>query len=271
MSTNNIFTITETLDGHTMFSGSRALKKDATYETSQVADRFSHHIRQSSNVGILPPVVRWISPSRRCVILERPPTLVSIVYHGMKVSDLKKATEQTFDIALPWMCYGVVFDHLNRPLSVRLYALHGPLESPLSRLFDLPLPNIYEDSGLFCLPSTESFGQRTLTLSQGLAAAYQMVWSSGFNTDIIHNVKIAYEYKSPAKFFEIIPEKYHYKVKPADIFRAWSQIDIGDIGDVEWHPAQIGTVSDLISVIGADDNHAQTLPYLINTLATTLQ
>ena len=143
----------------------------------------------NSDFGIMPPAVRYISPSRKTAIFERPPCMQTISYMPdarQNISAEHYATyekEYTFTIPLPWTCYVVSFDNSFWPVVIRMYFRNAPIESIDSTVWLAPMLNFYMN-GQLCPPIAETYEASGGTLGDGIAEAYNRVWNSGFNFDL---------------------------------------------------------------------------------------
>src|SRR5688572_24175063 len=63
--------------------------------------------KRNPKIGLLPPVVRWLSPSRRQILLERPPMTMTFTYHAAKQKDVAGAKEHIIQLPIPWTCYAI--------------------------------------------------------------------------------------------------------------------------------------------------------------------
>lgn len=176
--------------------------------------------KHSTSTGLLPPVVRYIHPSRKIVIFDRPPTQVTLRYYGTKLNNIENVREQEYDIWLPWTTY-VIYLTQGVISEIYLYATDGPFDSKKKDLMLLPIPNYYDD-GRFCQPAVK---QPYTTLADAISTAYQIVWNSNFNMD---TTEALYQYfnKIPNFFSDLFG--VHYKDigrnSAAGVLYAWSQL-----------------------------------------------
>lgn len=213
------------------------------------------NLQLGAQTGLLPPVVRWVSPNGRAVLLERPPQVQVMQYYGVKQSQLNRASEvQTYELPLPWILYGFAFDQRYRPALVRMYAMKGPIEGMDTPLFSLPLTNLHR-SGEFCLPVQTDWHADTSpwTMAQGIVAGFNQVWSTGFNTDITEQITVAYQQRQPAELFENIPREK--KVKASNILKWWERATLAETTKWSWHPSG-ETVNSLMAYLLSTEQQA---------------
>lgn len=211
------------------------LGRQATVPAS--TEKMHRLLQMSARSGILPPVVRWISPAGRGVLFERPPSEVTINYFGVKQDAIDdKKTNQQFTLQLPWMLYAILFDPKFRPAKIRMYAMRSSIQSPMDPLEMLPLPNIYS-TGEFCLPTQNQWvlDDSIWTMADGINAAYDQIWESGFNRDVTDLVTRAYQEMAPKQIFA----KPHPSVKAANILKIWERYGRDDILQWKWLPANV--------------------------------
>ena len=209
--------------------------------------KLRENLNLAAHTGLLPPVVRWVSRYGHGVILERPPQMVTLHYYGVKRGSIYNASkEQLYEIALPWTIYGIVFDAKFRPAMLRLYARPEPVNSFDDHLQCLPLPNLY-NSGEFCLPQQAEWmaDESVWTMGQGIIAAYNQVWATGYNTDITEMIVRAFTSRQPAPLFE--GKDPGEPIKASNLFARWekaSQANPNAVVNWTWLPHE-GSVRSL--------------------------
>lgn len=138
-------------------------------------------------VGLLPPVVKWYSQSKRFWLFERPPRIVTLTYsHAMKksIEGGAKITPLEYNIPLPWQAYLVEVDRRGHPHFIWVYALHGPIMSDDDIIGLLPLPNFYT-TGRLCTPDEANhLSSEPMPIARALDEAYRLCWDSGSNADM---------------------------------------------------------------------------------------
>lgn len=225
----------------------------------------------TTHTGVLPPVVRWVSPNRRSVLLERAPQMVTIRFHGRPKAEVDEVEEQQYDIMLPWMAYAITVDHHNRPMEVYLFVLDGPLQANDQRLYDLPLTNLYPE-GRFCLPDSYDYSPEPWDLGRGVATAVEMVWASSFNTDLTGMIDRAFQGRRPVEIMDFIAAKTggRLRTSAANILKAWADITEQDANapvNFSWQPAgTYSTVGDIIAKLSAEEGGATSPAYLLTSL-----
>lgn len=195
-------------------------------------------LRKGTDTGVLPPVVRWVSPQRRYAILERPPQTIDVNYYGVRANKISSAKLQEKTISLPWTTYCIGFDAYMRPIDTYVFATNGPITSEYTQLFVLPLTNIYAN-GRFCLPSLapEMYDiDKPLTMGEGINMAYGQVWMSNFNTDIIETVMNSYSVQKPAVLFPEDPEADYTRVSPTRLLTRWSKLSLEEVASIKDWP-----------------------------------
>ncbi len=202
-------------------------------------------VQKARRTGILPPVVRYISPTGRFILLERPPQVMNFKYYGKQKNDIEGAQLQEYDLPLPWTQYAIGLDHLNRPYFTYVFATPRSISSMSDYLYVLPLPNC-EANGKFCTPYPEwgSADDEPWSISEGINTAYATIWNSNFNTDIISNILNAYRHRQPSAIFEgkgrrgEVPRDKAKAPKPSNLFKRWEEFTLNEIaGWKDWVPA----------------------------------
>lgn len=209
-------------------------RQPAVPASSQKMRRLLH---LSARSGVLPPVVRWVSPAGRGVLFERPPQEVTINYFGVKQDAIdEQKTNQQYTLQLPWMLYAVLFDPKFRPAKIRMYAMANSMQGANDHLMMLPLPNIYA-TGEFCLPLQNQWvtDDAVWTMADGINAAYDQIWESGFNRDVTDLVTRAYSEKAPKQIFA----NPHPNAKAANIMKVWERASRNDIKKWKWMGAGV--------------------------------
>lgn len=179
--------------------------------------------------GLLPPVVRWVSTSRRIWLFERPPTHITISHHNLKPNRITEASAQaSYDLPLPWTAYLVELDAMYYPEHIFVYALGNSISSAGDIIGILPLANFYS-TGKLCPPPREGFDKGPKNVGEGLALAYQMVWSSGFNLDLATGPAWCIGQRRPKAIFSQIPGVDGGSISPAMIMSAWSKLSLEEV------------------------------------------
>jgi hypothetical protein len=141
--------------------------------------------------GLLVPGL--ISFSKNVVIFELPPAfkLVSHVPFNKDVINDEILSRNIVDsyIPVPWQVYVAIFDNEHRLIDTYMfYARNSIITHGIEEYLYTPaLPNFYSN-GLLCRPfyaSSEDVNKYDKNISGVIAAAYDSVWNSGWNTDLI--------------------------------------------------------------------------------------
>ncbi|HJS83785.1 MAG TPA: hypothetical protein VJ742_13230 [Nitrososphaera sp.] len=125
------------------------------------------------------------------------------------------------------------------PYLVYMFGTHGPLTTYGDLLYLLPLPNI-DNAGKFCVPAPqiETVPLEERSVAWGINTAYQMIWDSNFNTDILDSVRSSYASQAPKSIFGNIgaADKNAYAVSP--LFASWQELSLDEVVKVsDWmHP-----------------------------------
>lgn len=138
-------------------------------------------------VGLLPPAIRWCSADRKTVVFERPPARYYIEVAWAKQYEAAEAEKFVWEIPVPWTCYIVFFDFEYNPVLVRSYFRPAPLQDWTDPVYMMPLFNQYLDSSL-CKPVVDTWEIHDATISWGVQEAFNQVWNSGFNLDLVDTI-----------------------------------------------------------------------------------
>lgn len=198
---------------------------------------------KTRKVGVLPPVVRYISSTGRFILLERPPQIMNFKYYGRDKNNIDGAQLQEYDLPLPWTQYAIGLDHLNRPYFTYVFCTPRAIQKLSDTLHVLPLPNC-EANAKFCTPYPEWDQTETepWSISEGINTAYATIWNSNFNTDIVTNILGAYRARKPSAIFagkgrraEVPKGK---APKPSNLFKRWEEFTMDDVSRwLDWVPA----------------------------------
>lgn len=225
--------------------------------------------------GILPPIVKYLSPSGRNIILERPPQVITLNYYGVIKDKINKETTlQQFDIPLPWTVYGITLDDNYQPLDIYVYAARRPIQGLSDKLFVLPITNC-ELSGKFCAPLDTA--RKVSSIGEAINMAYSAVWSSNFNLDITENLEEGFNNWMPKLIFNGRGNRKSMEnLKISNFYKRWEEFTIDEILSVEdWFPASVSmdganTVKSLLGNLV--DNEIQLIEplHLYNRLRTRI-
>lgn len=160
--------------------------------TTQLAGKFFGS--QNTSTGILPPVVRWISPDFHRVILERPPFMAKIKFKNAEKED--KGEIHQMELPIPWTVWylklGKDYEHALR--QGYIWARNTPIYTEDDELFALPISNVWS-SGEMCvgkIVNNELAAERGATQKIDIGLVINRVmstfWSTTFNLDLLDNL-----------------------------------------------------------------------------------
>lgn len=187
--------------------------------------------------GLLAPALRWISKDKRMVVFERPPMIANIEYYPVKRDEIlppemMKKTLRSYEVPIPWTVYLVYFDAEYTPVETRVYARNSPLQSMKSEVGLLPILNLYGSSKL-CNPIFEKYEAMEPTIANGFNSAYNAVWNSGFNFDLMDAVTGAMQAGVPFPDFKT--GQTLGGTNSIDVwFKYWSKLSLADVLTCEW-------------------------------------
>lgn len=173
-------------------------------------------------IGLLPPAVRWISQDRRVIVFERPPSMYFMEIAQARKEEAVTARRQTVEIPVPWTVYVGYYDYEYNPVHIRAYTRPAPLEELSDPLYLLPIPNIYNDSSL-CNPVVGVFEEHEASISYGVQEAFNMVWNSGFNYDLLMAANIGRDSGAPCTSIASGRDAF------SSYFAAWSKMTIPEV------------------------------------------
>jgi hypothetical protein len=201
---------------------------------------------------LLIPGLRYIG--NNYIIFEMPPTKKVIDYKEAYREE-EASCDQEFFIPIPWQIYIAVFDpNTMRLLSVQMYFANTPLTSFEQTVYLPPILNFYS-SGLLCRPffeTIEDIEKYPRNITGIFASAYDWVWNSGYNFDIVEPISEFICSANFNNFLNLIPDteenkaiKYNLKrvTYPSNrlptscvssFFRLWEQLDLYQVTNLEW-------------------------------------
>ena len=205
----------------------------------------------SASIGLLPPAVRWLSPDRKIVVFERPPVMQNIEIIQAKRDKIGENSNSfnkiVYTIPLPWTVYMAFFNADYEPVKLKVYVRNEPLTSMDDPIFMIPLHNFYYDSSL-CNPIWNEFYDGINTLAMGVERAFNMVWNSGFNYDLVDALSLAQHSGVFQQFWQdprsVIPKNLHPKMVGdnfLDFYLYWSQLPISDVLSTKWNSPSTST------------------------------
>lgn len=162
--------------------------------------------------GLLPPGLKASVPG--FLVFERPPSFQMIQLADMTLDDMSDCDYEniqieTFRIPVPWQLYmvnyGTTGDAKYIVNSVRMYYMNSPLNSIDNILYVPPIPNFY-GNGALCNPHFEDMDdlyRYPKDLSGVMAAAYDWVWNTGFNRDLLECIDQSVNQRSPRELINL--------------------------------------------------------------------
>lgn len=176
-------------------------------------------------MGVLPPAVRWISSDKRVLVFERPPSYQRVAYYEMARDEIDPEMGsdglREFLIPLPWTVYVLGFGYDFQPITLRAYMRRDPIETLDDCVYLLPLLNFYTNSKL-CNPIFEKYEAHEPSVSAGIHLAYNAVWNSGFNYDLVDAMRMGMQSNAP--FAPNIDKFPHYQATNANCYFAnWQE------------------------------------------------
>jgi len=197
--------------------------------------------------GLLFPAILYNFPG--FLIFERPPVNKYIGYIDVPVesmNDSHMTKEHGYNLSLPWQLYVAQYDPNTMLLyKVSMYFMTESFKDPNQIMYSPPLPNFFADGSL-CRPffsSLEDVERYGKTLSGVMASAYDWVWNSGFNHDLLETSLTVYNHKKN-DFYD--PEytrqrptvSHHRYLHPKDvqnILQIWEQkFNLENILTAKW-------------------------------------
>lgn len=153
----------------------------------------------TNSLGLMTPALRWMNHDRSAFLVERPPCRVRIEFWPNASNEATKReglSPTAVEVPLPWQVYAVLFaPGQNYTALDRLYVWARPeaIRTPDDKLFQLPLPNIYE-GGQVCVGRQLPYNyKRHVTSNRKLgqfspALAFSWIinqfWQDTFNIEI---------------------------------------------------------------------------------------
>lgn len=138
-------------------------------------------------LGILPPVVRYISPDYMGCIIERPPQIHTLEFKNAAAYTNKTADNtKRFSMALPWTVYVVRLTPSGSLSYLNIFFRNNQIWTTLDTLYSACLPNTYHIHGGTCMDAKSPINlkKQSKTLAEGINNAISGFWSGLFNTDL---------------------------------------------------------------------------------------
>jgi len=151
--------------------------------------------------GLIPPGLRALYPG--IVVFEKPPSMQMVQYISMNVDGIVEyeTEEETYPdwdsyyIPVPWQIY--IASYSNSPTgpvinAVKMFFANESLAKNNVKLYLPYIPNFFTN-GTLCAPhfddSTEVY-RYSKDISGIMASAYDWIWNTGFNQDLIDGINI---------------------------------------------------------------------------------
>lgn len=199
--------------------------------------------RTNVSSGLLPPAVRYISSDHKTVAFERPPMHVVVEYapYPKDTAYNDAAVHYTFNIAVPWSVYVICFDDFFLPINTFMFFRNKPLTSLDDPVGLAPLLNFYYTSKL-CPPLQPNFSNENPSIANGINEAYNLVWNSGFNLDLVDAMKEGSSHGTPFSIYGDSTTEF-----AAKWYKSWERMSIDDILRVKWpRPRDMGEGSNFV-------------------------
>lgn len=197
--------------------------------------------------GILFPAVRYSAPG--LLVFERPPTNKMIEYVSLPVDVINEENFEesvhTYNLPLPWQLYVAEYDpNTMRLFRVHMYFMKESLKASDQIMYLPPLPNFYANGNL-CRPflaNMDDIERYSKDLSGVMASAYDWIWNSGFNHDLMEGPLTIYHHKNNT-FYDSnyvrtpATSSWQRYLHPKDVTRVlanWEKFTLDSILTVEW-------------------------------------
>lgn len=140
----------------------------------------------------LPPAVRYLSPDHSVMVWERPPKYMSFQFSTVEQrgsGDLDARAMHTMRIPVPWQRYVLLLAKNNTIANLFMFFAKNQLKSLHNDpLYVAPILNFYQ-KGRLCPAIYTKIPEYDKSILGAAEAAFESVWSSGFNYDTDHAVK----------------------------------------------------------------------------------
>lgn len=141
--------------------------------------------------GLLPPGV--VAMDDCVVIFEAPPRMVNVEFYSVPRDYIQSDQKlHSAYIPVPWQAYVIIHDKDYNLIDTYMYYTKYPISQyGYNQPTFLPvLPNFYSN-GLLCRPfysSANDVNMYSKDVSGVIAAAYDAVWNSGWNMDLVDTI-----------------------------------------------------------------------------------
>lgn len=215
--------------------------QDMVVETAVLANRLFRIDAVES--GLLPPAVRWVSPTGTAVIFERPPFNARINFYPAKVYEIRDDHKaKVFTVPIPWTVMLLHFDGagLENLTSLFIYARPAPITTPDDQLYYTGLPNLdlghqaCLGSRVYALWQQRRMELQNPTLTDAIAHFSGWFWDAGFNYDM-HVSPTTLPTDAPAQPCPCHPDSTGGS--DADAYLTWlAGHDLDTVLDIAWKP-----------------------------------
>ncbi len=141
--------------------------------------------------GVLPPAIRYLSPDHSIVLWERPPGYVPFNYTNSMQEHLNAdgGSAQVLRLPIPWQRYVLLLGADGRIANLFMFFAKNQIKNLNNdAMCQAPILNFYANNRL-CPASYTSIKSYSHDILGAIDAAYEIVWSSGFNVDTILAIK----------------------------------------------------------------------------------
>lgn len=199
----------------------------SSYDLDQIKFSFNKYFSFTETItDLMPPGVKAIFPG--VVIFERPPTMKLVQHTNLSVDSMDIEREYSYDsdydtyydedgnsysasdieaiqaenqpkdyyIPIPWQLYIASFSTNSSSeyylTSVKMFFMNSSLNSPDNNLYIPYIPNFYSN-GRLCNPMLSNMDEIVRypkNVSGVIASAYDWIWNSGFNNDLIECIHL---------------------------------------------------------------------------------
>lgn len=188
--------------------------------------------------SLYPPAIRAIGYGAlglpRSFIFERPPHHRTISLHpvGAYVASNRSDSElYHYDVFVPWTAYYVNLTSYGDISRIHVYVTDGPISSPSDKLYTAPLLNLFHH-GELCKPGNHQHEGVKYDIASLSQQAFNMVWNSGFNTDLIWGV--TQNLPAMRKFLTDKGEPDLIDAGVVDFYDAWSKMSPQEVLAFPW-------------------------------------
>ena len=191
------------------------------------AGKFLKELRSTfvTETGLIPPGLRWISPSKTFWLFESAPKLQQVIFHHGEADEGHEGKKlYSYAVQLPWTAMLVEINLEFFPIRTWVFALEGPLRDLKDKVGLLPLPNHYPCAQV-CYPKDANLKANTVhNVGDAIRLAQEFAWYSYANEDITDTFDKTMEMKMPAYLFVDDKENWRGDFKDmTDLLAAWSK------------------------------------------------